>query len=183
MEFQIRVPRQEDLPAIFVLAREAFGAGEGGEIADLIGDLVADKSAQPLVSLVATKDQAIIGHVAFSSAGRRGVGCELSAMLLAPLAVHPDFQSKGVGSRLVEEGMRMLAEAGVDLVFVLGHPGYYPRFGFVEAGANGLEAPYPIAPENAAAWMVYDLRPGPIEPTSGRVRCADSLDDPKYWVE
>jgi putative acetyltransferase len=71
----------------------------------------------------------------------------------------------------------------VDLVFVLGHPAYYPRFGFSPAGARGLDAPYPIPQKNAEAWMVRELRPGVIGDCSGRVICADALADPEYWRE
>ena len=103
--------------------------------------------------------------------------------MLAPLAVHPDVQARGIGGRLVVEGLGRLKRAGVGLVFVLGHPGYYPRFGFIEAGANGFSAPYPIPPENAAAWMVQALRPGLLGAVPGRVVCADALDKPEYWRE
>jgi predicted N-acetyltransferase YhbS len=70
---------------------------------------------------------------------------------------------------------------GVALVFVLGHPGYYPKYGFAAAGSKGFEAPYPIPPEHSSAWMVQELQPGTIECISGQVICAETLNDPKYW--
>jgi predicted N-acetyltransferase YhbS len=161
----------------------AFGTTEGPQIVQLIANLLVDGSAQPVLSLVATVDKSIVGHILFSKVRVKQSGRDVSAALLAPLAVHPDFQSQRIGGQLVTEGLRQLSESGVDLVFVLGHPGYYPRFGFSEAGIKGFEAPYPIPQKNAGAWMVQELHWGVIGRSSGRVVCADALDDPKFWRE
>ncbi|MCP4693940.1 MAG: N-acetyltransferase [Desulfobacterales bacterium] len=104
-------------------------------------------------------------------------------MILAPLAIIPGAQGKGVGGKLIVEGLRQLTESNMDLVFVLGHPGYYPKFGFKPAGAVGFEAPYPIPEKDAAAWMVQELRPGVIGSLSGKIICADALHQPEHWRE
>ena len=168
MSVKVRDAVEQDRPAIDDLVRAAFGPGEGPEIVHLIGELLADPSAQPLLSLVAETDQEVVGHVLFTRAQIEAEGPVVNAYLLAPLAVHPRYQSRGIGSRLVNEGFKRLAEDGGDLVFVLGHPTYYPRFGFDEAGIRGFEAPYPIEPRNAAAWMVHELRPGLVGKVGGR---------------
>lgn len=183
MDVQIKAVSEADRSAVEGVVMAAFGGDEGQEIVDLIDALMVDPSARPVLSLVASAGDRVVGHILFSKAGLDGAEREVSAMLLAPLAVHPDVQAKGIGGRLVEEGLRRLKQAGVDLVFVLGHPAYYPRFGFVEAGANGLQAPYPILPQNAGAWMVQDLRSGRTDQLCGRVTCADSIDKAKYWQE
>lgn len=183
MHVEIREAVQSDLQAISHLAMAAFGISEGSEIVQLIADLLTDVTAQPVLSLVACVDESIVGHVLFSEARLKPPGQYVSAALLAPLAVHPDFQSQGVGGQLVAEGLRRLSESGVDLVFVLGHPGYYPRFGFSAAGIKGFQAPHPIPPKNAEAWMVRELRPGVIGNTSGQVICAEAIADRKYWRE
>ena len=183
MNVQIHKATQSDLQAISALVLSAFGNTEGPEIAQLIADLLVDNSAQPVLSLVATVDKSIAGYILFSKVRVEKSIQDVSAALLAPLAVLPDFQSQRIGSQLVTEGLRQLSRSRVDIVFVLGHPGYYPRFGFSEAGIKGFEAPYPIPQINAGAWMVKELNPGIIERSSGRVACAVALDDPKFWRE
>lgn len=183
LQVKIRDAMQTDLPSISDLALSSFGNSEGPEIVQLIADLLADATAQPVLSLVATVDDRIVGHILFSKVRLRPPGQAVSGALLAPLAVHPDFQSQGIGGQLVAAGLQHLSAAGVDLVFVLGHPGYYPRFGFSAAGIKGFETPYPIPEKNAAAWMVRELHPGIIGSKRGQVICADTLADPKYWHE
>jgi putative acetyltransferase len=172
-----------DRPAITDLIVAAFGRAEGAEIVHLVERLSADVTAKPVLSLVAVRDGRVVGHVLFTRARVDGGARGVPAAILAPLAVHPDFQSQGIGRQLVTEGLRQLSDAGVDLVFVLGHPNYYPRFGFSEAGLMGLDAPYSIPPRNAGAWMVLALRPGILGRVQGTVRCADTLNDPRYWRE
>jgi len=75
----------------------SFGTSEGPEIVQLIGDLLLDVTAQPVLSLVATVDGRVVGHVLFSKVRLKPAGQEVSAALLAPLAVHPDCQSQGIG--------------------------------------------------------------------------------------
>jgi len=69
------------------------------------------------------------------------------------------------------------------MVFVLGHPAYYPRYGFKPAGHLGFEAPFSIPNEHADAWMVQALRPGIIDSFIGKVICADALNKPEHWRE
>lgn len=183
MEVRVRRAGPSDQDAISSVAMAAFGGAEGPEIVQIVADLAVDESARPLLSLVATSGESVVAHVMFSKARVDPSSVAVSAALLAPLAVQPDCQARGIGSLLVTEGFEQLTETGVELVFVLGHPGYYPRFGFVEAGIRGFEAPYPIAQKNAPAWMVHELRPGAIGRSSGRVACAAALDDPRYWHE
>ena len=180
---KIRKAKHSDMQAVSGLAKAAFGAVEGPDIVQLIADILNDGSAQPVLSLVATAGKGVVGHILFSKARVNQSGMDVSASILAPLAVEPEYQAQGIGSQLVTEGLRQLAVIGVDLVFVLGHPDYYPRYGFNEAGINGFEAPYPIPQKDAGAWMVQELHTGVIGRSSGRVVCADALSDPKYWHE
>lgn len=183
VQVQIRKAIDIDIQAVSDLALSAFGLSEGPDIVQLIAELSVDVTAQPVLSLVATADDSVVGHILFSKVRLTPPGQDISAALLAPLAVHPDFQSQRIGNQLVVEGLQQLSDSGVDLVFVLGHPGYYPRFGFSEAGIKGFEAPYPVPKKNAEAWMVRELHAGVIGNSRGRIICADALADPKHWRE
>ena len=83
----------------------------------------------------------------------------------------------------MRQGLSLLAESGCDLVFVLGHPGFYTRFGFRPAGCQGLSAPYPIPEQHRDAWMVRTCRDGTIGRVAGKVQCAAALDKPEHWQE
>lgn len=174
----IRAATDSDIHDVIWVEKMAFGQAEE---AKLVMDLLNDPSARPLCSLLAVDNETAVGHILFTSARLQGSRTDHSISILAPLAVIPDYQNQGVGGALIRQGLQILKDAGVDLVFVLGHPGYYPRHGFKPAGELGFEASYPIPPENAEAWMVQALRPGVIGSVSGQVRCADMLDKPEYW--
>jgi putative acetyltransferase len=105
----------------------------------------------PDLSLVALDGDEVVGHILYSRA-RLASGDE--ALALAPMAVVPERQGSGIGSRLVEESLRRAEGTGFPLVVVLGHAEYYPRFGFEPAAGYGVEAPWPVPPE---VWMVKPL--------------------------
>ncbi|BAZ92518.1 N-acetyltransferase [Thiohalobacter sp. COW1] len=183
MDIRIRTTTDADTAAIAALLNAAFGPDQGPEIAALVADLLHDPSARPLLSLAATREGRMVGYILFTHTQIAGAEPTVSSAILAPMAVHPDHQGQGIGGRLIAAGLEQLKAAGVQLVFVLGHPGYYPRYGFDPAGERGLEAPHPIPGEQAAAWMVQELQPSVIGNVSGRVVCADTLNDPKHWQE
>lgn len=180
---EIRQSTELDNDQIGQIHKAAFGETKGPEIADLVNDLFDDITAEPLLSLVATEDGQLVGHILFTRALVTQTDKPVSAQLLAPLAVIPDVQGKGVGSTLIKEGLSQLRASGVELVFVLGHPGYYPRCGFSAAGVLGFEAPYPIPEEHAGAWMVQELKNGIIGSLRGKVQCSDVLNQPQHWRE
>ena len=174
----IRRTTEADREAIYRVEAQSFGHEKEAKLADALLD---DPTAKPRLSLLALEDGLPVGHILFTAA--RLEGCPLRVSLLAPLSVVPEAQGKGVGGKLIEAGLQRLREEGVDLVFVLGHPGYYPRFGFVPAMPFGLGAPYPIPDEHSDAWMVQPLRPGALDSASGRLVCAGELDRPEHWRE
>jgi len=161
----------------------AFGQRQGQEIVKLVNDLLEDETAKPLLSLVAEKDGKLVGHILFTTARLQPENQEPTIRILAPLAVSSDVQGEGIGGVLIREGLKQLAESGVDLVFVLGHPRYYPRFGFQTAGILGFEAPYTIPSEHADAWMVQELKTGRLANNEGRIQCSEVLNQPQYWRE
>jgi len=131
----------------------------------------------PELNLIAVEQSEIVGHVLFTRADASGV----SAALLAPLAVVMEHQNSGVGAALVSAGLEAARTAGFELSLVLGHPEYYPRFGYVPAIPHGIEPPYPVDPPEA--WMVLELVRGALGRARGGVRVADELMDPAMWRE
>ena len=176
----IREASDSDLNDVLTVERLAFGRDEEAE---LVRALLNDRSAQPILSLLAFKDDLAVGHILFTTAHLTNNQNTTAIALLAPLAVVPDAQRQGIGGKLIERGLQLLSRSGVDLVFVLGHPEYYPRHGFKPAGCLGLEAPYPIAHEHSDAWMVQALSLNVIGSVHGKVICADALNKPEYWQE
>lgn len=180
---KIRKSIETDKIEIKNIHTEAFGEKKGPEIAQLVECLFADKTAMPLHSLVAIEDDKLVGHILFSEVKITQTTASVSAQILAPLAILPDYQRKGVGSQLIKDGLKLLKNSGVELVFVLGHPDYYPRSGFIPAGVLGYEAPYHIPEKYSDAWMVQELSPGVIGKVKGKLQCSDALDEPEHWRE
>lgn len=177
---EIRAATDSDLNDVLAVERDAFGYDKEAE---LVRKILADSTAKPTLSLLAYQEDRSVGHILFSAIRIDGAARKVSAAILAPLAVVADAQCQGIGGKLIERGLHLLTESSVELVFVLGHPGYYPRYGFEPAGRLGLEAPYPIPEEHAGAWMVQALRPGVIGTVRGKVVCCDALDRPEHWRE
>ena len=117
------------------------------------------------LSLVAEEGGRVVGHVLFSDLPIVTQAGTLHALALAPVAVLPSRQRQGVGSLLVREGLRLCAEQGHRVVVVLGHPDYYPRFGFSARRAGRLKAPF-----SGAAFMALELVPGALAGVTGEVR-------------
>jgi putative acetyltransferase len=156
---EIRGRRAADDTAIRGLNDDAFG---GGYEARLIEKLrMAGLAA---VELVAVENDAIVGHILFSvlatTIDRRAV----PALALAPMAVRPDRQRRGIGSALVRAGLGLARDRDWRAVIVLGHAGYYPRFGFSAALARPLKAPF-----SGDAFMALELAPGALQGAEGRV--------------
>ncbi|MBE9114790.1 N-acetyltransferase [Lusitaniella coriacea LEGE 07157] len=176
----IREASDSERNDVLFVERAAFGSDCEAE---LVSNLLEDPSAKPILSLLAFDGDRAVGHILLTTAHLTNKQNSVSIALLAPLAVIPDVQRQGIGGNLIEQGLNRLSESGVDLVFVLGHPGYYSRHGFQPAGCLGFEAPYPIPEEHAEAWMVRALRPDAIDSAGGKVVCADAISQPEYWRE
>ena len=181
--FNIRKSIESDKLEIKNIHTKAFGEKKGPEIAELVKGLFNDKTALPFLSLVAIEGEKIVGHILYTKVTIIQTMEPVSAQILAPLAILPYFQNKGIGAQLIKEGLHLLKDSGVELAFVLGHPGYYPRTGFTPAGVLGFEAPYHIPEEHAGAWMVQELCSGIIGRRKGAVQCSDMLNQPEHWRE
>jgi len=162
MPLEIRRERRDDRAAVREVNELAF---ERSAEADLV-DAVRSAGAVTL-SLVAALDGAVVGHILFSPVTVASPSGEFSAIGLGPMAVLPQHQRSGIGSALVRAGLGEIGRAGHEVVVVLGHPAYYPRFGFVRASTLGVRWEYDAPDE---AFMVVELRPGALAGRGGVVR-------------
>jgi len=158
----IRLERPEDVPAIRIVNERAFGSSSEADIVDALR-----RNGKATISLVAEDEGRVIGHILFSPVTVETGERELAGLGLAPVAVLPEFQNRGVGSSLVEQGIERCREAGHSFVVVLGHPHYYPRFGFTPASRFGIKCEYDVADEN---FMAMELREGALQNQAGMAR-------------
>jgi putative acetyltransferase len=147
----IRPERPEDASQVRLINELAFGQPVEADLVEKLRHACTDA-----LSLVA-EDDAIVGHVLFTpvvieTAGRRVLG-----MGLAPMAVLPERQRQGIGSQLVRRGLDILAERGCPFVVVVGHPEYYPRFGFEPCSLHGLASQWEGVPDAAFMVLILDV--------------------------
>lgn len=170
----IRKSLVSDLDPIKNLHLEAFGDEENEIVSNLAVDLASDSSST--LSLVAVEDDEVIGHVVFSPVTISN-NENISSVILAPLAVSPLKQKQGIGSKLIQFGLDMLAKNNVETVFVLGDPNYYRRSGFHTE--HNVKPPYSIPyPE---AWQVIELKVDALKGVSATVECVSALMSPELW--
>lgn len=131
--------------------------------ADLIDSLRIEGVV--LASLVAQLEKRIVGHILFSRMLIESAGGSIPAAALAPMAVSPEHQGQGIGGLLIRHGLDFLRARGESIVVVLGHPHYYPRFGFSCEKTRSLESPFP-----PGAFMAMELSPGALDGIRGKVK-------------
>ncbi len=134
--------------------------------AGLVKKLRKSTNFIPELSLVSIKSGKVVGHILFSRINIETKTGSVPALALAPMAVYPEFQNRGNGSKLIRQGLERCRYLGYKVVIVVGHPTYYPRFGFTSARAKGLKAPLPLPEE---AFMVIELDPDALNGISGMV--------------
>jgi putative acetyltransferase len=165
----IREEASEDYDAIRELNKAAF---KGDAEAGLVDQLRTDEAV--VLSLVALEGDQIVGHIMFSDVAIETQNGVVSAVSLAPVAVLPEFQRRGIGSVLVRHGLEVCRERGLEIVVVLGHPDYYPRFGFSPELAKALDSRYSADAGNS--WMAVELKPGAMAGIKGTVRYPTAFD-------
>jgi len=175
---QIRQAQLKDCEKLRALYLSAFSDSEREAVAGLAVTLLAETTTPATCALVAEADGNVVGHVGFSP-----VVCtktdRLVGYILAPLAVHPDHQRRGIGTRLIESGMEQLLSLGAASVFVYGDPRYYGRFGFDARVAAQYIPPYQL--QHEFGWQAKPLTRDANCPPSAMLTCVPSLMDPKLW--
>lgn len=147
MLVQIQEELPDDIPAIRELNQRAFGQDQEANIVDALRS-----NGGCLLSLVAIVNDRLVGHIMYSPLS---VGSEITGAALGPMAVLPEYQRQGIGSQLVEAGNQKLNDAGCPFIIVVGHPEYYPKFGFTPANAHGITCEWEV-PDNAFMLLVLD---------------------------
>lgn len=163
----IRPAAPEDAAGIRALHEAAFPTRVE---ADLVEALVREGDA--VVSLVATQQGEIVGHVLLSRMTVSGDGRALRALGLAPVGVLPGYRGSGVGKSLIEAALGIARATGEEIVFLLGEPDYYRRFGFSADAAAPFASPYA-----GPYFMALALQPGFVAPVAGEAAYARAFSD------
>ena len=158
----IRPETPEDVDSIRYVNDQAFGPEDESKLIEKLR-----KRGVLTISLVAVQDGEIVGHIAFSPVVIESGLSSFEAITLAPIAVLPAYQRKGIGSQLVRAGLEECRRLGHEIIVVLGHPAYYPRFGFVLARPKGIDCEFEVPEE---AWMILELQEGALAGRRGKVR-------------
>jgi putative acetyltransferase len=167
----IREERPGDEGEIRRVVTAAFGTAAE---ADLVDALRASDAWLPLLSLVGIEDRAVVGHALFTRATIETADARRPIVALAPLAVVPERQRQGIGGALIRAGLERARASGERIAIVLGHPGYYPRFGFEPAIPRGITCVFAEG-GHESAFMVLALRPGALDGVQGRAEYAPAF--------
>ncbi|MEG4111440.1 MULTISPECIES: N-acetyltransferase [unclassified Microcoleus] len=158
----IRTENPEDVEAVRNINIEAFGRENEANLVERLRGIAST------FSFVAVQSDRVVGHIFFSPVVVEGkCSRNLSIQGLAPVAVLPHYQRQGIGTLLIREGLKECGRSGFHAVVVLGHPDFYPRFGFIPASKKSLKCEYDVPDE---AFMVLELESGALEDCSGTVK-------------
>jgi len=157
----IRVEKSSDWAKVHAINAAAFESQSEADLVELLRE-----RAQPVVSLVAEDNGELVGHIMFSPVSLSGYP-ELKLMGLAPMAVAPEQQRKGIGSALVRAGLEQCMQQGFMAAVVLGHPEFYPRFGFTPSSRFGITSDYDVPEE---VFMVLELQRGALGGKTGKAK-------------
>lgn len=165
----VRKEIEGDESAVRRVNELAFGGTSEAVLVDALR-----KNPQPHISLVAELDGEVVGHIFFSPVRIESDSTSFTALGLAPMAVLPELQNRGIGSELVRQGLKACFEMNEKVVLVLGHPEFYPRFGFVPAKSKGLSCEYPVPDE---VFMVAELEEGALSERVGLVKYSSEFNN------
>jgi putative acetyltransferase len=163
---KIRDEQAGDIPFVHELNARVFPTDAEANLVDTLRD-----RAEPVISLVAVEDDEVVGHIMFSPV--QLTGNESSRIMgLAPMAVKPERQNQGIGTELVHEGLSRCRALAAGAVAVLGHPAYYPRFGFRPASELGIACEYDVPDE---VFMIIELETDFLPGEGGTIRYHDAF--------
>jgi len=166
----VRPERLEDVPLVRILNEHAFEQPAEAEIVDKLRHACPE-----MLSFVAEDEGRVVGHILFTPAVIKSSKKLVQGMALAPMAVLPERQREGIGTKLVEHGLKVLQERSCPFVIVLGHPDYYPRFGFDLASRYSITCQWEGVPDEAFMIIIFDEIV--MEGVTGVARYRDEFDE------
>lgn len=165
---QIRPEKSSDIDKVWEINVAAFETDTEAKIVNALRE-----TCKSYISLVAEVDGEIAGHILFTPVELVDDRSGLKLMGLGPMAIMPKYQNKGIGSQLVKEGLEQCLRQGYDAVVVLGHPNYYPRFGFVPSIKYGIRSEYEVPDE---VFMILELKKNSLKGKSGIIKYNSAFD-------
>ena len=165
----IRAENKTDINNIWQINAEAF---EGEEEANLINAL--RNSDTSYISLVYEENNKLVGHIFFTPVELVDDTSNLRLIGLAPMAVSPKMQNKGIGSSLIKAGIKQCLNEGYDAIIVLGHPNYYPKFGFIPSVKYGIKSEYEV-PEDV--FMILELKENALKGKTGTIKYHEAFNN------
>lgn len=168
MDIHIRPEKKEDRQAVFELIEQAFRNEEYSDHKEhfLVDRLRASKAFVPELSLVCEYKNTLVGYILLTEVKITTTATEVTSLALAPVAVLPEYQGRGIGGKLIHAAHGMAEKLGYGSVIVLGHAHYYPRFGYRPAHLFHITLPYDVPKENC---MAKELKPDALHNVQGMV--------------
>jgi putative acetyltransferase len=168
---------QSEIEKLFISAfSHSEGLAEGELIGGLVRDLLGTTAEEDLHCFIAREEGRIVGGIVLS---RLWFESGIQAFILAPVAVAPECQGRGIGQQLIAFGLAALSQRGVELVITYGDPTFYAKVGFQPVSQAVIPAPLPL--QQPHGWLAQSLRVEPIQPIQGRCTCVAALNRPEYW--
>lgn len=164
----IREETPADYPEVEAIIKQAFSdeIHSGGTEHELVRRLRKTNAFIPGLSLVAVLEDRLVGHILLTRVHIRNEQQQCETLALAPVSVHPEFQGKGIGGKLIITSHQKAKKLGFSSILLIGHDAYYPRFGYRPAHSFGITFPFDAPPENC---MAAELIPGALDKIGGHV--------------
>jgi len=173
----VRNSEDKDIEQILKVISSAFEENESEIIKKLVTDLSREKCFPLVRSLVFEQDREVIGYISFSPIYMESNN--VSGYLLAPLAVSPKYQKKGIGRNLINTGIKILIKDNVDVLLVYGDPAYYKRFGFNEEIGKKFIPPFSL--EYPFGWLGLSINDTNIPKQSNKFKCVEAFNKKELW--
>lgn len=170
-------PQVESLEQLFTLTfSDSEGPEEGKVVGQLAKELIEQTKSDDIYVFAAKDNDELIGAIYFT---RLRFESDKIAFLLAPVAIHTDFQGQGIGQKLIQYGLKAMAESGVSIAFTYGDPAFYARVGFEHITTEQFSAPCELSYPHG--WLAQSLTQDPLESITGPSRCVEAFDKPELW--